>query len=85
MNWGLMHKYLRAGLLRVLRENQGEYSQIGAEDLLKGYRTAEGDKIYLLRELSKGLQLSGSQGLKITEYSPVNTLVDSRMTDSLRS
>lgn len=71
MNWGLMHKYLRAGLLRVLQETQGEYSQIATDDLVKGYRTSEGDKIFLLRDLSKGLQLGGSQGLKITEYSSV--------------
>lgn len=71
MNWGLMHKYLRAGLLRVLQETQGEYSQIATDDLIKGYRTSEGDKIFLLKDLSKGLQLGGSQGLKITEYSSV--------------
>jgi hypothetical protein len=71
MDWGLMHKYLRAGFIRVIREAEGQVNQIPKSDLLKGYRALSGDKIYLLKESSRGLPLGGSQSLRITEYSPV--------------
>ena len=79
-----MHKYLRAGFIRVIREQEADYLQIAKSDLLKGYRISSDDKIYLLKESTKGLSLGGSQSLKITEYSPVSAELLIRMTSSSR-